>query len=85
MSDDNATGKIIGRILLVIVSLVLGVAIGFYVGVGLGRLGHAWDLEWLTHRFVPIICAAVGGLLFVFFGGRTSRAFEKRKMSWHDK
>ena len=85
MSGGNLIGKILGHILLVIASSVLGVAVGFYVGVALGRLGHAWHLEWLTHPVVSIVCAVVGGLVFLFFGARTSRAFEKHKMSWHDK
>ncbi len=82
---DNAAGKIVGRILLVIVSFVVGVVVGLCVAIGLGRLGHAWHLEWLTHPLVRVVCAIVGGLLFVVCGRRTSHAFEKREVSWHDK
>lgn len=85
MSDDNTLGKILGHILLAILSVVLGVLAGFYVATALGRLGHAWHLEWLTHPVVSVVCAIVGGVLFLFFGGRVSRAFEKHNMNWHDK
>jgi len=85
VSDDNTLGKLLGCILLPIVNLALGVLVGFYVAVALGRLGHAWHLEWLTHPAVSIVCAVVGGVLFLFLGGRVSRSFEKHKMSWHDK
>jgi len=85
VSDDNTLGKLLGCILLLIASVVLGVLAGLYVAVALGRLGHAFHLEWLAHPAVSIVCAVVGGLLFLFFGGRVSRAFEKYKMSWHHK
>ena len=77
MSDDNTLGKILGHILLAILSFVLGAFIGLIVAGWIIEIGRAIGWEWLTHRLVSVVCALGGGLLFVFCGESVSRAWEK--------
>ena len=76
MTDDNATGKVLGHVLLMIVRFVCGAGVGFLIWLWLVSelAGAGWPLL--------IVCVTVPGLLVVLLGTRILRWAAELLSEW---